>query len=219
MGSVVEDLYLEVMDIGNILQEAVEFVSGFDLLGFLGLIFGLLCVWFLIKQNILTWPAGIIYVIISFVVFIQAKLYADFILHIFYLILNVYGWYYWVSPKNGSDSRIPVTLAGTKQMTLLLLLSTIGVFISGKLLFEFTDASLPYWDSTTSVLSITAMWLTAKKKIESWVIWLFVDVLATGIYYYKGLYFYFILYLIYTGMAIAGYLSWRRSMNQTLEGA
>jgi nicotinamide mononucleotide transporter len=82
------------------------------------------------------------------------------------------------------------------------------------LLQEFTDASLSYWDSTTSILSVVAMWLTAKKKIENWIIWLVVDVLATGIYYYKGIYFYCILYLVYTGMAVAGYLSWRRSMNQ-----
>ena len=96
---------------------------------------------------------------------------------------------------------------------MLLLVSGAGTYLAGKLLVEFTDASLPYWDSTTSVLSITAMWLTAKKKIENWVIWLVVDLLATGIYYYKGLYFYCILYLVYIGMAVAGYLSWRKSMN------
>ena len=98
-------------------------------------------------------------------------------------------------------------------MASLLILSAAGVYLSGRLLEAFTDASLPYWDSATSILSIGAMWLTVKKKIENWIIWLVVDLLATGIYYYKGIYFYSILYLLYTGMAIAGYISWRRSMN------
>ena len=207
------------MDLGNLLQESLNYLSTFDALGFAGLVFCLLCVWFLIKQNILTWPAGIIYVIISLVVFTQAKLYADLILHVFYLILNIYGWYYWVNPRNQSSSQVLVTNTGLIPLLVLGIFSIIGLLVSGKLLNDYTDASLPYWDSATSILSITAMWLTAKKKIESWIFWLIVDVLATGIYYYKGLYFYCILYLVYTGMAVAGYISWHKSMNQAPETA
>ena len=203
------------MDIGSFLNEIIAYASGLKLLELAGLVFGLLCVWFLIKQNILTWPMGIIYVIISFVIFIQAKLYADFVLHIFFLILNIYGWYNWAGPVNNTASQLPVTRVKGLHLAGLLVLSIIGIIVSGKLLVGFTDASIPYWDSTTSILSVTAMWLTAKKKIENWVLWLVVDVLATGIYYYKGLYFYCILYLVYIGMAVAGYISWRRSMNMT----
>ena len=187
--------------------------------GSAGMVFGLLCVWFLIKQNILTWPAGIIYVIISLVVFTQAKLYADLILHVFYLALNIYGWYYWIHPKDKSGAQVQVTTTESTPLIMLVILSIVGLIVSGKLLNDFTDASVPYWDSATSILSITAMWLTAKKKIESWIFWLIVDVLATGIYYYKGLYFYCILYLVYTGMAVAGYISWHKSMNQAPETA
>ncbi len=200
------------MEFAGFFQEAINYASGIKLLEFAGLIFGLLCVWFLIRQNVLTWPAGIIYVIISFVIFIQAKLYADFILHIFFLILNIYGWYYWVAPREQSQQKIPVTLTGSKTMSVLLLVSALAVYVSGKLLELYTDASLPYWDSTTSILSLSAMWLTAKKKIENWIIWFVVDLLATGIYFYKGIYFYCLLYLVYIGMAIAGYLAWRKTM-------
>jgi nicotinamide mononucleotide transporter len=104
-------------------------------------------------------------------------------------------------------------------MLVMLVFSVLGIFISGKLLAAFTDASVPYWDSTTSILSIAAMWLTAKKKIENWIIWLIIDILATGIYYYKGLYFYCILYLVYIGMAVAGYLSWRKSQQLSMAEA
>ncbi len=214
-----EDLSLALMDVWDLLHEAVSYASGIKVMEFAGLVFGLLCVWLLIKQNILTWPTGIIYVFISLVIFIKAKLYADFILHIFFLVLNVYGWYYWVTAANRSKAQVPVTPTKGLQMAGLIILSAVGVYVSGKLLVEFTDASLPYWDSTTSILSISAMWLTAKKKLENWLIWLVVDVLATGIYYYKGLYFYSILYLVYTGMAVAGYISWRRSMSHSTSTA
>ena len=92
------------MDIGSFLNEIIAYASGLKLLELAGLVFGLLCVWFLIKQNILTWPMGIIYVIISFVIFMQAKLYADFVLHIFFLILNVYGWYCWYKINRAKKS-------------------------------------------------------------------------------------------------------------------
>ena len=74
------------------------------------------------------------------------------------------------------------------------------------------DASLPYWDSATSVLSVTGMWLTTKKKIENWYYWLIVDILATGIYMYKELYFYGILYFVYIFLAVAGYMAWKNSL-------
>ncbi len=207
------------MDVWNFIQETANYASGLKAMEFVGMVFGLLCVWFLIKQNILTWPMGIIYIIISFVIFFKAKLYADFLLHIVFLILNIYGWYYWVSSSNQSEDQLPVTHFRGLSMAGLILFSAGGVYLSGRLLEEYTDASLPYWDSTTSILSISAMWLTVKKKIENWAIWLIVNILAVGIYYYKGIYFYSILYLIYTGMAIAGYISWRRTMNQDLQTA
>lgn len=201
------------MDLVILFQEIFNYASIIKMLEFAAMVSGLLCVWFLINQNILTWPTGIIYVLISLVIFVEAKLYADLILHIFYLIINIYGWYYWVTPKKDSGSQVQVTTTSIKLISLLVLLSTIGVYVSGKLLTVYTDASLPYWDSTTSILSIAAMWLTAKKKLENWILWFIVDLLATGIYFYKGLYFYSVLYLVYIGMAVAGYVSWRKSMD------
>ena len=75
-----------------------------------------------------------------------------------------------------------------------------------------TDADLPYWDSATTVLSFVAMWMTARKFVENWIVWLIVDVIATAIYAYKGIDFYALLYAIYFGMAIMGWRAWRRSM-------
>ena len=75
----------------------------------------------------------------------------------------------------------------------------------------YTDAELPYWDNTTSILSVLAIWLQSRKKIESWVFWLIIDILSVGIYFYKDLYLYSLLYSIYVAMAFFGYATWLKS--------
>lgn len=202
----------------SLLEDIIKYGSQIDVLEFSGLVFGLLAVYFLIKENILTWPAGIAYVLVSFVIFWQQKLYADFALHIFFLVLNVYGWWYWLrGGKTKEKEEVPITTTPVSRLLLLAFLSILGISVMGTLLTLYTDASVPYWDSATTVLSLTGMWLTARKKIENWHFWFVVDILATGIYFYKGIYFYAILYLIYIGLAIVGYLAWMKTMrSQTI---
>ena len=196
-----------------ILDSIVEYAFSIGTLEFLGLIFGLLAVYYLIKQNNLTWITGIMYVLVSFVVFWNAKLYADFGLHVIFLILNIYGWYHWTHPGEETE-ELPVTKAPSKVLTFTVVGSILGVLFLGYLLDSQTDASLAYWDSTTTVLSIFAMWLTARKYLENWHIWLVVDVLAAGIYVYKEIYFYALLYGVYIIMAIIGLKKWQRSMQE-----
>ena len=112
-----------------------------------------------------------------------------------------------------ATAALAVTTTSPAVLGVLGVLSGGGVVLLGTLLARYTDAALPYWDTTTSVVSIAAIWLQAKKKIESWHAWLFVDVLATGIYVYKAIYFYALLYLFYIGMAVAGYLAWRKDLH------
>jgi nicotinamide mononucleotide transporter len=188
-------------------------LSSIDWLEAAGLLTGLLSVWWLIRQNALTWPAGIVYTIISLVIFWRVRLYADLSLHVLYLGLSVYGWYYWVHGRSASAGQtLPVTRAGRAALAMVLLLCTAATAVMGWLLARYTDAAVPYWDSATTCFSLGGLWLTARKKIESWHIWFFVDVLAGAIYIYKEIYLYSVLYLVYTGMAVAGFLSWRKSM-------
>ncbi len=205
---------------GSIAEQIYETVQSFDVWGLLGLLFGLLAVWFLIKESIWTWPFGILYVLVSFVVFWEARLYGDFLLHVFFLILNIYGWYYWLFGKSKENEEVVITSSSNQLLLITVVVSIIGIYAFGLLLENLPNyieglpaSSLPYWDATTSILSVTGMWLTTKKKIENWYYWFVVDVLATGIYFYKGVYFFAILYLVYIGMAVSGYLSWKKSMN------
>jgi nicotinamide mononucleotide transporter len=181
-------------------------------LEFSGLVTGLACVALLIRQNIWTWPLGIVYVLISIWIFLDARLYADLLLHVLFLVLNVYGWYYWLRGGEASTNAVPVTRAGTARVAALCALAACGTAVFGWCFATYTDAALPYWDNATTCLSLAAMWLSTRKHLENWVLWWVVDVLATGIYFYKGLYFYALLYLVYTGLAVLGFRAWRRSL-------
>jgi nicotinamide mononucleotide transporter len=181
-----------------------------------GLVSGLLCVLLLIRQNIWNWPIGLLYSLVSIVVFLRARLYADLVLHVFYVIMNAYGWYYWTFAKRPTSlPEVPVTRTPRRVATGLTAAVAATTATLGWLLANRTDAAVPYWDSATTMMSFAAMWLTARKYIENWIVWLVVDVVATGIYLYKGLAMYALLYCVYIAMAFAGWWAWRRSMLRT----
>ncbi len=203
------------------LLETWDYLISIQWIEALGLLFGLLTVYFLIKENLWTWPFGITYILISFIIFWEAQLYGDFLLHVFFLALNIYGWYYWVYGKPANDKKVPITWLSLKANLWYGFLSIIGIAIFGlflshihQLFTNLTPASVPYWDAATTSLSVTAMWLTARKNIENWIYWLLVDILAAGIYFYKEIYFYSFLYFVYIGLAVAGYVGWKKLMQQ-----
>lgn len=210
------------MELNAFWQAIVDYAVQINFWELTGLITGLLAVIFLIKENILTWPFGIAYVFVSFAVFWEAQLYGDFLLHVFFLILNIYGWWFWVKGKKQPEEPVQVTRMTIAKNLKILGITVLGIFIFAQLLLGIpqwfvgaSPASLPYWDSTTSILSVTGMYLTARKKIENWYYWLAVDVLATGIYFYKELYFYTTLYLVYIVLAFLGYLAWKKNLKTT----
>lgn len=207
----------------DVVNQIFSYAKGLNLLEASGLLFGLLCVYYLIKQHIWTWPFGIAYVIVSFFIFWEARLYGDFILHIVFLVLNIYGWIHWTASKTEQRETITIrTLTPIYALTMVGI-SIVGIFLFARFLIGLPSliegmepSSLPYWDSATSVFSVTGMWLTARKFLDNWYYWLVVDILASFIYYYKGLYFYSALYFIYIGLAIAGYVSWKRKYDLQL---
>jgi nicotinamide mononucleotide transporter len=205
----------------ELIKESWHYLININIIEALGLIFGLLAVYYLIKEDILTWPAGITYVLLSFVIFWQQQLYGDFLLHIFFLVLNIYGWYHWKYGKPRDESKVPVTWMTLKRNTFFVIISFVGIFLFGYFLSSvhlifpnLKPASVPYWDAATTSLSVIGMWLTARKHIENWIYWFVVDVLAAGIYFYKGIHFYALLYFIYIGLAIAGFIEWKKIIRQ-----
>ncbi|MCH8256692.1 MAG: nicotinamide mononucleotide transporter [Proteobacteria bacterium] len=178
-----------------------------------GLLSGLLCVWLLIRQSIWTWPIGLVYSLVSLVVFMQTKLYSEFGLHIYYAVMNAYGWYYWSrADAQDSSGSLPVTRINRVTGYILLALVALGIPLLAELMLQFTDADMAYADSTITIMSFTAMWMTARKLIENWYVWLLVDIIATIVYIIKGIELYAVLYGVYIGMAVAGLIAWRATL-------
>jgi len=132
----------------------------------------------------------------------------------YYLIMNGYGWYYWLY---GGDRAVrdSLVVTFTPRRVLLPLIAVTALAIAGMGWFfdTQTDAALPYWDSATTCMSFAAMWMTARKYIDNWIVWWIVDVIAAAIYLIKDIELYAVLYGIYLAMAVMGWRAWQRSMN------
>lgn len=182
------------------------------LLETIGVISGILCVYLAAKNNIWNWPIAIISVSIYIVIFLEAKLYADTGLQVYFLAMNVYGWWYW-SRKPADAPKVPVKSITKTE----LLLSIIGVAVFtaliGFFLYHKTDASFPFMDSFCTACSLVAQVFLARKVLENWLIWIFVDILYVGVYLAKGLHLTAGMYALYIYIALMGYLAWRKELN------
>jgi nicotinamide mononucleotide transporter len=178
----------------------------------IGLLTGVLCVWLLVRQNIWTWPVGIVYIMASLYVFHEARLYANFLLHVFYFAMSCYGWHYWYSGGQRSEKGLVVSKEQPVTLWILTVSALLMALLGGMLLNQFTNATLPFWDNTVSMLSLLAMWLQSRKKLQSWYYWLVIDVTSIIIYLYTEIYFYSLLYALYTILAMMGLRAWQRSL-------
>jgi nicotinamide mononucleotide transporter len=175
-----------------------------------GVVFGILSVWLTTRENVWCWPTGLVTVSLYIVVFWQAKLYADMGLQVVYVALCLYGWYEWLhgGPGHGAlgVSRTPRT-AGLAFAAG----GTVFAIVLGAALRGQTDAALPYLDSTTTSFSLVAQWMQTRKWLETWVVWIAVDVVYVGMYVYKQLNPTAVLYVIYLALAVMGRRAWMKS--------
>lgn len=176
-------------------------------------VFGLICVWLTIRQNIWCWPTGLIQVVLYIFIFYRVKLYSDMILHMIYVIMQIYGWHHWL--HGGKDKGVlVVSILPFRAKLGWPFVTIVGTLVWGCLMATFTDASVPYGDAFTTVASLIAQWLMARKWLESWFFWISVDVVAIGIYWYKGLMLTSGLYAVFLVLATIGLFAWRKSMRE-----
>lgn len=183
----------------------------YTLFEWVALVAGVACVWLLIKQNIWTFPIGLLFAAVTLAVFIQQKLYASSIETTYYLIMNAYGWWWWTRGQDGGE--LPVTRMPGHWWFGLLVLAGLITFILGSFLDRYTDADIAYIDSATTTAAFIAMWMSARKYLQSWALWLAVDIAYVGLYLYKDLPTYAVLYVIYLGLAVVGWQAWQRNLN------
>ena len=171
--------------------------------------FGLLSVWYAKKENILVFPTGIISVLLYVYICFHWKLYADMGVNFYYFVMSVYGWVVW-STKTDNESVTPISKNNIRENLISLSLFALFFVIMAYVLSSYTDSDVPYWDSLTTGIFLVAMWLMAKKKIENWIAWIIGDVISVPLYAYKGLYLTSFQFIVFLGIAIAGYLEWKQ---------
>ena len=180
------------------------------LLQLIGTALGLLYLWLEYRADIRLWIVGLIMPVVHGMLYFKAGLYADCSMQVYYVLAGIYGWIVWRRiPKKEEPSRG----IGRVPLRMLPALAALYAALHGAIWFvlaRFTDSTVPFWDAMTTALCIVAYWMLSRKWIEQWLVWLAVDLLTVGLYLYKGIPITAGLYALYSALAVAGYLRWRR---------
>lgn len=188
-------------------------------LEFFGTIFTGWSVWLAAKNKVLTWPIGIVGIILYGFLFFQIQLYSDFIEQIYYFITGFWGWWVWTHPQKGAEKnkqqKIEYTPIGTNYIfggLIVIMSAGLGYYMSKIHLFYpqifLAAASFPYLDAFTTVMSFVANIYLAKRRIENWYLWIVVDVIGVVLYFQKGVIFLSLLYLAFLINAFRGWYEW-----------
>jgi len=187
-------------------QSALEIIAVLAAVAYLGLA---------IRQNIACWLFAAISTAIYIGLFIEARLYMEAVLNIFYLVMAAYGWYVWRNGRSaGADSPIVTWPPRTHfiAIAIIIVLSAgNGYFLSAN-----SDAAFPYIDSLTTWFAIWATFLVARKVLENWWYWLVIDITSLMIYWSRDLQLTALLFLLYVILIPFGLISWSRSMREQL---
>lgn len=189
------------------------------ILEILGFCVGILYLWWEYHADSRLWFASIVMPTISMWIYLRKGIYADFAINIYYFLIAIYGYIAWTrarhrgnKAKENKKSSLPITQIPARRLAACIAVFIVlwGAFYC--LLRYVTDSTVPIADAFTTSLSIVAMWMLARKYLEQWIAWIAVDAVCVGLYAYKGIYFYAVLYLIYTVIAFKGYRNWHRIM-------
>jgi nicotinamide mononucleotide transporter len=179
-------------------------------------IFGILSVWFAKKNTILVFPTGIINTSIYVYLLWKWSLLGDMMINGYYVVMSVYGWYVWTRKKEGAD-EFPISSISKKEKGLAFVIFTLTIaFVVAVYLYfnKFTSWSA-YVDTFVTGIFFLGMWLMAKRKIENWILWIIGNTISVPMYFFKGYTFTSIQYIIFTIIAIYGYLEWKKTLNNS----
>ncbi len=182
------------------------------ILQIVGVALGLLYLWLEYRANIWLWVVGAIMPCVHCALYYQSGLYADCAMQGYYIAAGIYGLIAWLLGHKRKENKLQISHTPVR-----LALPLIAVYVALHtaiyfLLVRFTDSSVPFWDAMTTAMSMVAMWMLSRKYIEQWLVWLAVDAITVGLYVYKGIPLTAGLYALYTALAVAGYLRWRKEI-------
>ena len=172
---------------------------------------GVAYVWLAIREDAWCWPAGLANAALFLVVFFHARLYGSAALQAVYVALSIYGWWQWLHGGTG-ESRLAVSRTPARWATWLAAAGVLASAALGLFLKLRTDAALPFVDGATTAFSLVGQWMTTRKWLENWLVWIAVDVVFVAMYLSQRLYGTSVLYAVFLVMAILGYKEWRSSL-------
>ena len=194
-----------------------DYSSVFIFLELTAVVFGIISVLFARKNNILVYPTGLVSTLIYVYILLEWKLFGDFIINIYYSVMSILGWYLWTRKKNGA-TEFPISVMNRKDYLISSIIFT-GTLLFVALVYYFFD-KFTHWtayvDTLTTALFFVGMWLMAKRKIENWLLWIVADIISVPLYFYKGLTFSSIQFLLFTIIAILGYIEWRKFLQKQI---
>lgn len=181
----------------------------------LGDLTGLAAVWWAARERVWTWPVGNLNSALFLVLFVDAKLYANGALQVVFIGLGFYGWWEWVR-RHGPDRR-PLVVTRTRPGEWAGIAAAVGVVLVSWTwwLAEHTDSPEPLWDSSILALSLAATYGQARKRLESWWLWIAVDVLSVPLYLRRGLVPTAAVYAVFGVLCVVGLREWRGQLTST----
>ncbi len=189
------------------IQEFTEQVSQTGIIQWLAVVFGVTEVLLAKINSIWLYPAGIVATLISVFLLANVQLYAESVLNLYYLVMSIYGWYYWLHKKDA----VPVGITKTtkKEWFITALISLGGWMVFYVLLKKFTPSDVPVWDALITSTAWAGMWLLAKRKLENWILLNISNAFAIPLLFHKHLAMFSVLTCILFVVAIFGYIEWR----------
>ena len=176
--------------------------------------FGLVSVWFSIRNSVLVFPTGLVSTTLFMYLLLVSELLGDLLINAYYFLMSIYGWFYWSRREQGQPITV-ITEANSrdkKTCILIFISATVGVFciylLSGKL-----SSWTAYVDTFTTAVFFVGMWLMAKRKIQHWLCWILGDAISIPLYAFKGLLLTSVQFFVFTLMAVIGYYRWRKILN------
>ena len=205
-----------MVELYDFFLEAYSTYSKLDIgLEFLAFSFGIISVIYAKKENILVYPTGIICTVITVYLLYKAQYFGDMMMNIYYSLMSIYGWWNWSRIEN-DKYLLKITRFSKNDLGLTVFLFLLTVTITYAVYtFNLTEIKIPnYIDIFTSGIFFTAMWLMANKKLESWVFWIIGDIITVPLYAYRGLGMLSLQYIIFTILAIQGYIEWKKHLSR-----
>ncbi|ATY32011.1 nicotinamide riboside transporter PnuC [Sphingomonas psychrotolerans] len=173
-------------------------------------LFGLINVTLVVRRSMWNYPFALLMVLLYAWIFFHQKLYSDALLQLFYVVVNLYGWWNW------SRSRADTGEVRVEQLDNAARLRWLAGCIAasaawGALMHRYTDAAFPWWDGGIAMFSIAAQILQSRRNWESWVLWIAVDLAAVPLFAIKGLWLTAGLYLVFLALSVWGLIHWTKA--------